>query len=220
MGHGQTVRQHRGNANRGETYPPAVHADARHCAEPAATAPATRYPLSRFCPPPSVSDQRCCEDRRRQRCGPWCDPTLAGGLRRGTAQSSGAPLRRFRPLRSQVPRGPASHPTAAAPGTRQRSADCPPRPALIQIVVPHAGPGGPSKRADTLPIWSMPGPLGASATHRAPPHTGRAFSTGGARGLMPGGRGSQPPRHPNVIRLFHPNVIRLFSSVRLVERWV
>ena len=42
------VRQHRGNANRGETYPPAVHADARHCAEPTATAPATRRSLSRF----------------------------------------------------------------------------------------------------------------------------------------------------------------------------
>ena len=89
------VRQRRGNANRGETYPPAVHADARHCAEPAATAPAMRRSLSRFCPPPSVSDQRCSEDRRRQRCGPWCDPSLALGLRCGTAQFSGAPLRRF-----------------------------------------------------------------------------------------------------------------------------
>ena len=108
----------RGNANRGETHPPAVHADARHRTELTAAAFATRYSLSRFCPPPSVSDQRCSEDCRRQRCGPWCDPTRAPGLRCGTAQSSGAPPRRFRPLRSQVPRGPASHLTAAAPGTR------------------------------------------------------------------------------------------------------
>ena len=119
MGHGQTVRQHRGNANRRETYPPAVHADARHCAEPAATAPATGYSLSRFdTPPPLVPHQRCCEDCRRQRCGPWCDPTLAFGLRRGTAQSSGAPPRRFRPLRSQAIRWWTSALSSASmPGT-------------------------------------------------------------------------------------------------------
>ena len=38
----------RGNANRGETYPPAVHADARHYTEPVATASSTRHSLSRF----------------------------------------------------------------------------------------------------------------------------------------------------------------------------
>lgn len=44
----------RGNANRGETYPPAVHADARHYTELSATASSMRHSLSQIPPWPDV----------------------------------------------------------------------------------------------------------------------------------------------------------------------
>ena len=49
----------RGNANRGETHPPAVHADARHYTELSATAPSTVPPLvalRTFLPGPMFAD--------------------------------------------------------------------------------------------------------------------------------------------------------------------
>ena len=89
------------------------------------------------------------------------------------------------------PAGARFPPHRCSPRYQARSADCPPRPALTQIAVPRAGPGGPSKHATTLPIWSLPGPLGASAAPQsAAAHRPRFFYWGEARGLMPGGGGS------------------------------
>ena len=84
----------------------------------------------------------------------------------------------------------------------QRGLPVPPG-ADTDIPLVGAGPGGPSKHATTPPIWGLPGALGASA----PPQSTaarrpRVFYWGEARGLMPGGRGPQTPRHPSVIRLF------------------
>ena len=84
----------------------------------------------------------------------------------------------------------------------QRGLPVPPG-ADTDIPLVGAGPGGPSKHATTLPIWSLPGPWARQQPHRAPPQEGRGFSIGGRHGgLMPGGRGPQTPRHPSVIRLF------------------
>ena len=103
------VRQHEATQTGGRHTPrrcTPTRDTTRNCQQrrPPQCHPLSRFALSslarRLKIPPGRSD--VCRRHRRWSvrrpgpdCGPWCDPTLALSLRCGTAQFSGAPLRRF-----------------------------------------------------------------------------------------------------------------------------